>query len=83
MGFGRDKEDLIIRFNDCLAQWNDGTITPVHCGDPGINHRQVFAQIPQFVANQRATKVGTDSDQLNSSAGEFNHLQRTRVFDQG
>ena len=83
MGFGRDKEDLIIRFNDRLAQWNDGAIMSVHCGDPSINHRQVFAQIPQFVANQRATKVGTDSNQLNSSAGELNYLQCTRVFDQG
>ena len=83
MGFGCYKKDLVIRFNDRLAQWNDGTITPVHGSDSGINHRQVFTQIPQFVANQRATKVGTDSDQLNSSAGEFNYLQCTRVFDQG
>src|SRR5690606_26244730 len=82
IGARRDEEHLVVRLDDGVAARHDRLATAVDCRHTGVHVRNMRAQRAQLLADQRAAVERLHRHQPHPSAGEIQHLQRTRVLDQ-
>src|SRR5690554_1561841 len=62
IALGRDKKNLVIRFDDGITARNEGMVVAVNGHHSGINPGQMLVQGTEPLAHQWTASVGFDGD---------------------
>ena len=79
---GRDEEDLVVLFDDGIADGRHQPVIAIDRGDTGLGIGQVLLQRPQLAAHQQSVATGPHTDQLYAAVGEIDYLQRAGIRQQ-